>query len=79
MRIRKLDTKRTAEVRRFIQFPFELYQGNPQWTPPLISDMKFVLNREKHPFYGHSTADFFVAESKGQTLGRPRIAGCHYF
>lgn len=70
MRIRKLDTKRAQDVRQFIHFPFELYRGNPKWVPPLISDMKFVLNRDKHPFYRHSTADFFTAESKGQTLGR---------
>jgi hypothetical protein len=32
--------------------------------------MKLILNRNKHPFYHHSPAEFFVAESEGQTLGR---------
>jgi GNAT superfamily N-acetyltransferase len=36
----------------------------------LISSDETELNRRKHPFYNHSKADFFVAESEGQTLGR---------
>jgi hypothetical protein len=28
------------------------------------------LNREKHPYYEHSTADFFIATRDGQDVGR---------
>jgi GNAT superfamily N-acetyltransferase len=65
-----LDTSRGRDVRQFIRFPFELYRESPQWVPPILPEMKLVLNRHKHPFYRHSTADFFVAEGDGQTLGR---------
>jgi len=70
MRVCKLDTTRARDVRQFIDFPFELYRDSPQWVPPFLPEMKLVLNRSKHPFYAHSEADFFVAESEGQTLGR---------
>ena len=70
MQVRKLDTERARDANQFIDFPFELYRNCPQWVPPIVPDMKLILNRRKHPFYRHSTADFFVAESDGKTLGQ---------
>lgn len=70
MTIRKLNVRDKKDVNKWIEFPFELYKGNKQWVPPLIDGVKTQLNPEKHPFYAHSTADFFVSEKNGKTLGR---------
>ena len=70
MQVRRLDTTRARDVRQFINFPFELYQECPQWVPPILPEIRSILNRKKHPFYRHSDAEFFVAESEGHTLGR---------
>jgi GNAT superfamily N-acetyltransferase len=70
MQLRTLDTTRKRDVRQFIQFPFDLYRGCPYWVPPLVSDLELALNRQKHPFYRHSTADFLVVERDGKTMGR---------
>lgn len=32
--------------------------------------MRLVFERDKHPFYQHSDARFFIAESEGQVVGR---------
>ena len=70
MQIRKLDTTRAQDTRQFINFPFGVYRDCPQWVPPILPEIQLVLNRRKHPFYRHSDAEFFVAESGGQTVGR---------
>lgn len=70
MRIRKLDTANKRDVHQFINCPFPIYQGNRHWVPTVEPEIRLVLNRSKHPFYRHSTADFFVAEENGDTLGR---------
>ncbi|GAB4530009.1 MAG: GNAT family N-acetyltransferase [Anaerolineae bacterium] len=70
MQVRKVDTSRSRDVRQFIDFPFDLYRECPQWVPPVLPEIRLTLNREKHPFYHHSDADFFVVESRGKTLGR---------
>jgi GNAT superfamily N-acetyltransferase len=70
MIVSKIDTGKKKQVRKFIHFPFELYKGDGNWVPPMVSDMKFALNRSEHPFYKHSHADFFVAEDKGKVIGR---------
>ncbi|MCJ7701581.1 MAG: GNAT family N-acetyltransferase, partial [Anaerolineales bacterium] len=70
MNIRKIDTENKSDVRRFIKFPFDLYKDNPYWVPPMMPDMKQALNRERHPFFKHSQADFFLAEEGKRVLGR---------
>ncbi|MGC9358321.1 MAG: hypothetical protein ACP5GX_10645 [Anaerolineae bacterium] len=70
MRVRRLDTGSRQDVRRFIQLPFDLYEGSPYWVPPLVSGVRAALDRSQHPFYRHSTAAFFLAEDGESTLGR---------
>jgi GNAT superfamily N-acetyltransferase len=68
--IHKVDLNSKEEVNRFIQIPFDLYAGHPQWVPPFIVDIKMMMNPDKHPFYDHSEAEFFIAEQDGQAVGR---------
>lgn len=68
--IEQVDTESKAQVRRFVQLPFRLYAGHPLWVPPLLMDVELPLNRAKHPFYEHSTADFFLAVRDGRDVGR---------
>jgi hypothetical protein len=70
MKVRKLDLTSRKDINKFIQFPFDLYQDNDYWVPPMRSDMRAVMNKKTHPFYQHSDADFFIAEHNGQALGR---------
>ena len=68
--IEKIDTSSKAEVRRFVRIPYRLYEGHPQWVPPLFMDAEMYLNRKKHPFYEYSDVDFFVAVRDGREVGR---------
>ncbi len=68
--IEKIDTNNKTQVRKFVHFPYRLYAGNQQWVPPLFIDAETQLNRQKHPFYEHSDADFFLAFRDGRIVGR---------
>lgn len=68
--IERVDTRRRAQVRAFLDLPFRLYAGHPLWVPPLRMDAELQLNRQKHPFYRHSDADFFVARRGPKVVGR---------
>ncbi|NMA67712.1 MAG: hypothetical protein GX957_16025 [Clostridiaceae bacterium] len=61
------------QLRKFIKFPFELYKDHPYWVPPLISDEKFTLNKEKNPAFEYSEAEMWLAYKDGKIAGR--IAG----
>ena len=70
IQLHKVDTSDRRDVDRFVQFPFHLYRDSSQWVPPIVSSARKQLNREKHPYYGHSDADFFLALEGGQVVGR---------
>jgi GNAT superfamily N-acetyltransferase len=68
--IEKIDTENKSQVKRFVEFYYDLYKGCPQWVPPLFVDAYLPLNRKKHPFFEHSDADFFLAVRDGKVVGR---------
>jgi len=70
IKVERIDTQSKAEVNRFINLPFRLYEGHPLWVPPIIMDIKTRLNREKHPFHEHSDVEFFMAAMDGEDVGR---------
>ena len=70
MRVRRLDPQRRADVNAFARFPFDLYRHCAQWVPPLLAEQRALLDRRRHPFYQHSDAAFYLAESDGRSMGR---------
>ena len=68
-----LPTVRPVASRRdlnaFIKLPFRLHRGTP-WVPPLISERREFLDREKNPFFEHAEAEYFLAERDGEVVGR---------
>lgn len=68
--IEKLDTRHKTQINRFIDLSSRLYAVNPYWVPPFRDDMATALNKNKHPFYEHSEADFFIAVRDGRDVGR---------
>jgi hypothetical protein len=68
--IEKVDTTNKDQTRKFVEFYYDLYKDCPHWVPPLFIDAYLPLNRQKHPFFTHSEADFFLALREGQVVGR---------
>lgn len=73
VQIELVDTHSKKQVHEFVQFHYDLYRKCPQWVPPFYSDIEMMLNKEKHPFYEHSDADFFVAKRGGEVVGRVAV------
>ncbi len=59
-----------ADLERFIRLPWQIYAEDPQWVPPLLTDIKEFLNSKKHPFYKHGDATLFLATRGGTPVGR---------
>jgi hypothetical protein len=58
------------ELKSFIQFPFELYRGNPYWVPTLQFDELNTLRRDKNPAFEHCEARYWLAYRDGRIVGR---------
>lgn len=75
MNIRKINTEKSSDRKAFLELPFKIYRNNKFWVPPLAGEASLALDRQHHPMYAHSTADFFVVESGNEVVGR--IAAIH--
>jgi len=70
MNVEVIPVTSRRDLNRFISLPWSLYRSDPCWVPPLISEMKALLDKSKHPFFDHSNADFFLAMQNGRCVGR---------
>ncbi len=61
------------ELKTFIRFPFELYEGNPYYVPPIVDFELSTLSWKKNPAFDHCEARYFLAYKDGKVAGR--IAG----
>jgi len=68
--VKKVDLDSKSEVKRFVQFQYDLYKDCPQFCPPFRADITLMMNKKKHPFYEHSDGEFFIAERAGRIVGR---------
>lgn len=79
MDIITVDTTDRRQVRQFLALPFRLYRQVPQWVPPLDPDARLMLDRQHHPFYQHSAAEFFLAVEDGRAIGRLAVLDNHNY
>ncbi len=68
--VEKVNPRSRSQIQRFVEIPFRLYDGHPQWVPPLRSEVAKSLDRARHPFYERSDAEFFIATRGGRDVGR---------
>lgn len=62
--------ERRAELRAFIDLPWSIYAGAPNWVPPLKSDVRHLLDHGRHPFWKFAERALFLARRDGRTIGR---------
>jgi len=66
--IHPISTRRDRE--RFIKLQWNVYNGEPNWTAPLLYDRRKILDPEKNPFFRHGLAQLYIAEKNGKPAGR---------
>lgn len=62
-------------VEAFIRYPWSVYEGDDLWVPPLLADMRTMLDPAAHPFHRHSDVQLFLALRDGRPVGR--VAAIH--
>jgi len=61
------------DMERFVDLPWEVYRGDPNWIPPLKRDVHRLLDNSRHPFWRFSERILFLAKRGSKVVGR--IAG----
>lgn len=58
------------ELGLFIELAYQLNAGDPNWVPPLRSDMVELLTPGRNPFHEHARMQLFLARRGGRVVGR---------
>lgn len=56
--------------KQFLEFPWTLYRGDPNWIPPLRLSQKELVGYAPHPFYERNRVQTFLATRGGKVCGR---------
>jgi GNAT superfamily N-acetyltransferase len=68
LEIRTVITKK--DKRQFVELPWHLYQNDPHWVPPLLTDMYDTLNSLKNTLLRLGPYRFLIAFKQGKPVGR---------
>lgn len=63
----------SADLMRFIKFPWEIYRDDDHWVPPLIKEQKRFLT-SANPFFEHAEAEYYLAKKNEKICGRISIS-----
>ena len=59
-----------ADRKAFVDLPWRLYAGDPNWVPPLKDEAYSLITPGKNPFFGHAEAQYFLARRGDRVVGR---------
>src|SRR5690606_27054637 len=59
-----------SDLKKFVQFPYDLYKQNRYWVPPMRADELQALQPDTNPAYRNSEAQFWIAMKHGKVAGR---------
>jgi hypothetical protein len=71
IKLKEITSKR--DLKKFVNFQFELYENNKYWVPPLKKEELFLLNRDKNPAFDFCETKYWLAYKDEKIVGR--IAG----
>lgn len=57
-------------VKSFIDFPHELFKGDPNYVPEIFIGQKELMSPKKNPFFKHSKVQLFLAYKDENIVGR---------
>ncbi len=64
------EVKDKKGLKEFIKLPFMIYREDPNWVPPLNSDMVKMFSPKDNPFYDHAEVKLYIARENGTPVGR---------
>jgi hypothetical protein len=59
-----------AALGEFLRLPWRIYQGDPYWVPPILSEQRKFLDPQPGPFFEIGEARYFLASQNGEVVGR---------
>ena len=68
VQIKRVETKK--DLKTFIEFHYDLYEGNPYDVPSLYSDELNTLSKDRNAAFDFCEAEYYLALKDGRVAGR---------
>ena len=68
VQIKRVETKK--DLKTFIEFHYDLYEGNPYDVPNLYSDELNTLSKDRNAAFDFCEAEYYLAMKDGKVVGR---------
>ncbi|MCJ7716466.1 MAG: hypothetical protein MUO54_08100, partial [Anaerolineales bacterium] len=65
-----LPVENTKDLKKFINFPYHFYKDDPNWIPPLRTELNNQFDPNKNPLLDHCDYSLFLLIQEGQIIGR---------
>ena len=62
-----------TDLTRFVDLPWKIYRGDPNWVPPLKASVRELVDARRHPFYDEGRGaeiELFLAWEGRDVVGR---------
>ncbi|MCW3848289.1 GNAT family N-acetyltransferase [Sphingomonas sp. LB-2] len=68
--IRPISHSSKGDIKKFIDLAYRLNARDPNWVPPLKSDVASTIDPKKNGWFSHAEGQLFLAERGGRPVGR---------
>jgi len=65
------------DIRRFVELPWSIYHRDPQWVPPLKSEIWNIVTGKHNALFQHGPHALFLAEQGRRLVGRVMVCIDH--
>lgn len=66
--VSRVETRK--QQKQFMELLWQLYQGDPNWIPPLRMNQEELVGFRRHPFYENAKCRPFIVKKDGKVVGR---------
>src|SRR3546814_16985742 len=62
-----------ADLKAFVDLPWSIYANDPNWVPPLKSEVYGLITPGKNPWFEHGAAQYFLCRRAGERSEERRV------
>src|SRR3546814_17798378 len=66
-----------ADLKAFVDLPWSIYDNDPNWVPPLKSEVYGLITPGKNPWFEHGEAQYVLCRRAGEVPGRISAYSVH--
>jgi len=57
-----IPVRNQAQMKAFVEVPWQVYSKDPNWVPPIKSSVARLLQPGEHPFWRSARRELFLAK-----------------